>query len=378
MRRMIGSPFALRPLRSPLAGLAIAALLAAAACDEAEKAPTLEAPTLEAPAPLAAKSAEPAAPAPAPAKGAVGAPALLSASAAPPSVPAPAGPAPTSAPAAAKPATVVLLDPGKQPRARLRYVLPASYKGRVGMTMTMGMEMAIAGQNVNMRLPPIRMVMALGVTEKLGDEAVRCTFEVTDAEVMPGGDKMFETMRDKLAADIEKAVGAAGVMVLDHRGVVRNLDLTLPAGMDPQMKLAMESSRQGMEQMSSPLPEEPVGIGARWQVDQRIEQNGLELQQKAIYQLVRLKGKKGKLKTTLTQTATPQIATLPNLPPGVKTEILSLTGAGSGSGDLELDQLIPRAFTIGVKTDTSIKVTGQGPDQTMQMKANTRIDLERL
>jgi hypothetical protein len=245
--------------------------------------------------------------------------------------------------------------------------------------MTMAMDMSMGpGQSMKMRLPPIVMEMELAVVEKLSGDEMRCKFAVTGADVLPGGDKLFDAMRGQLKAELNKVVGAAGTLIMNNRGVTREMNLALPANMDPQMRQTMESSRQAMEQMSSPLPEEPVGIGARWQVDQTIEQNGLVLKQKAVFQLIKLKGKQGALKTTITQSADPQVANLPNLPAGFTAHLLSHSGSGSGKVDLDLTRLVPAKATINIKTDSSIKVTGQGQDQSMQMKADTKVDISRM
>lgn len=287
--------------------------------------------------------------------------------------------APMPPPAGGRAPTVVLLDPGKGPRKPLRYDLPGAYKDKIKMTMTMAMDMNMGpGQSMKMQLPPIYMEMELSVVEKLGNDEMRCKFAVTGADVLPGGDKLFEAMRDQLKAELNKVVGAAGTMIMNNRGVTRDMNLALPSNMDPNMRQTMESSRQAMEQMSSPLPVEPVGIGARWQVDQRIEQNGLVLKQKAVFQLSKLKGKKGALKTTITQTADPQTAKLPNLPAGFTAQLLSHSGTGGGKVDLDLGRLVPSRANVDIKTDTSIKVTGQGQDQSMQMKADTKVDIGRL
>ena len=310
----------------------------------------------------------------APAAASAPGPAPAAASAPPPVAPPAAAP---PRPVAARAPEVVLLEPGKAPRVRLRYDLPDSYREKIGMTMVMAMEMGTSGQTVRLQLPPLGMEMQLDVIEKLDDSRVRCKFAVTGAKVLPGGDATFATMRDHLGRELKKAVGVAGTLVMDDRGLSRGMDLALPPDMDPQMRSAMESSRQAMEQLSSPLPEEPVGVGARWQVEQTIEQNGLRLAQKSVYQLVKLKGARGSLKTTITQSADPQVVALPNLPADFKAELLSHSGKGKGGVELDLKRPVPRRSTVAIKTDSSIKVTGQGQEQTMQMKADTKVTVGR-
>jgi hypothetical protein len=283
----------------------------------------------------------------------------------------------TPAQPAGAPSKVVLLEAGGEPRTQLRYLLPASAKEKMGMTITMAIDMDLPGQPVSMHLAPMHMEMELAVVEKLGDREARCKFSITSADIQPGGDKMFDAMRDQLSSELKKMVGAAGNMIMDDRGVVRDMSLTLPDDIDPQVRQTMESSRQAMEQISSPLPEEPVGIGGRWQVDQVIAQNGLTIKQSAVFELVEFKGKKGALRTTVVQSADPQVAQMP-LPPGFQAQLLSHSGAGTGTGELDLGQLVPRKSSVNIKTETAIKVTGHGQDQTMKMKNDSTIELSRL
>lgn len=281
-------------------------------------------------------------------------------------------------PAAGGAPVVKLTSPGAEPRQELRYLLEANHKEKIAMTMTMGMEMGAAGQGMKMNLPPIRMEMELSVTEKLSDSEARCKFSITGVDVLEGGDAQFGSMRDTLKKELQKTIGTSGTLVVDHRGVNRETSLELPADMDPQMKQMMEGSRQAMEQMSSPLPQEAVGVGATWEVDQLVAQNGLKLKQKMQFTLAKLDGKLGLFKTTIAQSADRQVANLPNVPAGVTAELLSHTGTGTGEVNFDLSKLVPPRSTITIKTDSSIKVSGSGQEQSMQMKGDTKVEIGHI
>jgi hypothetical protein len=287
------------------------------------------------------------------------------------------GPAKAAAPAGPK---VTLLDAGKEPRKPMRYVLSASYADKLAMTMTMAMEIQVGlvGQKVAMQLPPIRLTIEIGVIEKVGDDAVRCRFKVADVVLMPGGDAKLEDARAQMASDLSEMVGLAGTMIMDHRGVSRDMQLELPPSMSPQVRQTLESSRRALGDMSAPFPIEPVGIGARWQVDQPVGESGLQLTQETVFELVRLDGTKAVLKASLTQKGAPQKANPPDLPQGFQAELLSHTGAGAGDIEIDLRKLVPRKASIGVKTDTSMKVTGQGEEQVVNTKADAKVDMSPL
>jgi hypothetical protein len=284
-------------------------------------------------------------------------------------------PAPAVEPPRPAPAKVVLLEAGRKPRRALRYELPGSYRDKLGMTIRVGMEMGSGAEAVKIDLPVIRLGMDVtSAGERSADRVFR--FELTDADAQ-AGDKMFASMQDQLVAQMKKAVGAAGTLVVDPRGVNREVNLELPPDMDPQMSESMRWSRQAMEQMSAPLPEEAVGKGARWQVEQLVQLNGLAVVQRTEFELTALKRTRASLKTTITQRADPQIVALPGVPAGFKAELLSHSGKGSGRIDLDLGRLVPIKSTVRLETETSMRITGQGQVQPMQTRARAEVSVGR-
>ena len=90
-------------------------------------------------------------------------------------------------------------------------------------------------------------------------------FKVEAIEVVPEegvADMMVETLRTQMRS-LEGLTGRATVTA---RGLVREADLKAPPGGSAQMQQSLENLRQSMRQMSAPLPEEPVGKGARWEM----------------------------------------------------------------------------------------------------------------
>jgi hypothetical protein len=283
--------------------------------------------------------------------------------------------APAVEPPRPEPAKVVLLEAGRKPRRVLRYKLPRSYRDKLGMTIRVGMEMGSGAEAVKIDLPVIRLAMDVAAAgERAADSVFR--FELTDADALPG-DKMFASTHDQLVAQMKKAVGAAGTLVVDPRGVSREVDLDLPPEMDPQMSESMRWSRQAMEQMSAPLPAEPIGIGARWQVDQLVQLNGLAVMQRTEFQLTALKRTRLSLETTISQRADPQVVALPGVPADFKAELLSHTGKGAGRIDLDLGRLVPGKSTVRLETETSMRITGQGQVQPMQTRARAEVTVGR-
>ena len=62
------------------------------------------------------------------------------------------------------------------------------------------------------------------------------------------------------------AVSPEGNLTYQFKVAAREADLKAPPGGSAQMQQSLENLRQSMRQMSAPLPEEPVGKGARWEM----------------------------------------------------------------------------------------------------------------
>ena len=74
---------------------------------------------------------------------------------------------------------------------------------------------------------------------------------------------------------------------------------------------------QSFESMTAPLPDEPIGLGARWEVITRVANGGADLVQDATYTLKARDGDKASLGVVVVQLAARDTVQAPGLPPGV-------------------------------------------------------------
>jgi hypothetical protein len=229
------------------------------------------------------------------------------------------------------------------------------------MAMDMFMRMAVPGQPMELTLPTIEMEMGIEITERLSADEARYRFAMTDARaltrpgVMPG-------VVDGTQVGLDSAKGMTGTAIMDTRGFNRDATMELPPGLDPQMRQMMEGSMQNLEQMSAPLPAEAVGKGARWELTQRLEQNGMKLDQITAYELVALDGDRLTLSATVTQKADRQTVTTP----AGSAELLELSSTGSGTVDIDLAHLVPTS-KVNLVSDYSMQAMGQTIDAHLTM-----------
>lgn len=261
-----------------------------------------------------------------------------------------------------------LIDAGAAPRNELRYQFQEGYSGRMAMDMNISIGMSMAGQQVPATaIPTVRMIMALRTTEVAADGSARFEFETSSVEMLDGsgGDPA-------LAGAIETALGQAGGISgwyrLDTRGRTLEAGFNLADGIDPNLSQITDSIEQSMQQMSAPLPAEPVGVGAHWQVAGTLDAGVMTLSQTADYVLTARNGDDVQMDITMTQSAPRQAMAVPGMPPEVEAMIESLESTGTGTMSVNLRTLIPTS-NIAMLMNMGLSIA-MGPGQQMTMNMN--------
>lgn len=256
--------------------------------------------------------------------------------------------------------TVKVLSTGKGKKQKLRYQLTKGLKQTLVTDMTMDMQMKTPQMPLDMKMPTMRMIMKLEVSDKLGADEARYKFELTDVDAMKRAG-VQEFMVEAMKTELAKAKGMSGTAIVDTRGFNRDATVDFPAGVDANTRQIMQSSMQGVEQMSTPLPAEAVGVGARWEVRQKVDQNGMTIDQVSVFELVELKGDRGTMKVTVKQSAPRQ-----KVAGGMGGELLKLESKGTGTIEFDLGKLVPRS-SMTLDSDYQMEVQGQKVDAHMDM-----------
>lgn len=271
--------------------------------------------------------------------------------------------APTEAPAAdafpgfGEPAKLKLLSDGAGDKAPLRWRPVAEAAEKLSMVMDTDMAISVAGQAMPMKMS-MKMDMDGKVTEVKADGSAVVQMVVADASMeMPGveagGGDMFRDMLKGLTIEA----------TMDPRGVTSNT--SVKGGGENAEKLA-ESMNQSLDQMSIPFPEEPVGIGAKWQALTSQETNGMKVRMIATYELVSLADGKGKVTMTIQQFADPQQMDMN----GVKADLKSLKSAGAGTMEFDLTKPMLMKAEMTLKMDAALSVMSQAADMKVTAKVS--------
>lgn len=284
------------------------------------------------------------------------------------------GEAPTPALAGGiTPPTIEVLSTGAEPRQQLRFAPTAGQVDVMKMVMTMtitidmGNGMALPAQTT----PAITMYNTSTVeTVAEGQITQKVVF---DRYEMGEAGAEGAMMAAAMGQAFDQMKGFEQRMMYDARGTVLSGDLSLPPGMDPQMAQSLESVNQSLEQAMLRLPEEAVGVGAKWKEISTIKNNGLEIEQTAEYTADKIDGNKVSVSSVITQSPKTKKIEVPNMP-GATVDLVEFDSKGTGKIELELDHMIPLS---GQSTmDTSLTVEADAGGQKQKVKTTIKLDLQ--
>ena len=111
-----------------------------------------------------------------------------------------------------------------------------------------------------------------------------------------------------------------------------------------------------VQELASPLPIEPVGVGAIWDVTHAGEIMGIRYAQTTTYELVSLEGSRGEVRLSIAQTAPSQKLHGPSYPGGNAT-LETWYCHGKGEAVFDLDRLVSAPFSVELSVDASQTMT---------------------
>jgi hypothetical protein len=232
---------------------------------------------------------------------------------------------------------VLLVSSGADPKEPLRYDF--ALKTKQTTVMKTSTRMGSGGRSVE--LPVVEMTLALeSAAEKDASGRVRITGTLTDVSVKSGDGPEQKQLAQAMGPGLAPVKGLQVGYSVDSLGKAYDVMLEAPGAKDgPAAKLVAEM-RRSFEALVPPVPEEPIGEGAEWQVIQRIDA-GVDVLQWTTYSLKKKKGDKVKIVALVQQLATSGKLTLPGATRGVS--LLSYEGSGVAETSMALSSFIPEA-----------------------------------
>lgn len=272
--------------------------------------------------------------------------------------------------------TVTLLEPGTEPRRTLRYGPHVGDRFELVMSMTMDVHQKVGG-HVTPYTPTPEMVMTMraSVASISAAGEIRVEYTVTDsaAKPRPGGN---DQVTAKAGEALHGLVGATGYGLLTSRGEVLGADFKVPDGTSPLIVQAVAGMKQSMSQLAAPLPEEPVGTGARWKVAAHPTLQGIATDQTMTFGLERSEGDEIALQVSIEQQAAPQDVHNPLLPAGTRLHVKSSEVTGTGSNHISLRRAFPDTAAVTAHASQHMLFTVDGEEQELEQTIDVRMGLK--
>lgn len=266
---------------------------------------------------------------------------------------------------------VKLLTPGAEPRTALRFQPQPGDKQVLTLVLKMGMEMPGQGQSPAMNIPALKMKMETQVNSVSdeGDIIYSVAYGELGLDQTAGvAPEMVDAM--KKAMGTMKGVTAIGTNT--SRGFSKGVKIQTSASANAQTKQALEQMNDALEGFSTPVPEEAVGIGAKWETRMPAKSKGMANDEIIVSELVSLADGRATVKMSLTPRPTNQKTANSAMP--LKMDLGKMSGHGEATIDLQ--HLFPTQATMDANAEMSMGANAGNKKESVSMKMSIHVTLK--
>jgi hypothetical protein len=258
---------------------------------------------------------------------------------------------------------VAVQSTGAEPRRALRYAFVKGQQDGLAMDMTMGLTMDMAGMSMPpIQMPTMHMVAKTTVSDvsASGDASVAVSFSDVSLQNDANADPTLAGLLQSGLADMKNLTSTSTV---SPRGFIKDSKMDLSRLANPQMAQMAGAMSSTMNSIAMPMPEEAVGVGAKWTVRMALPSNGLNVFQEVQVELTALDAQSATLTLKTVQTAPPQAVQGAGLPAGLQASLDRFEGTGTGGMTIRFGSVVPTS-TMNSKTNTTMSVdAGSGVQQ---------------
>jgi hypothetical protein len=242
-----------------------------------------------------------------------------------------------------------IIDAGAEPRQRLQYGLTAHVPERMEVTFKLRLNTSYANNNgfktghQSAELPTIKYVYRIEVTSVGADGTATVNAALDDIAAL---DEVAEPpVRKMVDREIQALNGWQGSWQLTPRGRLSDFSMTAPKASAKQ-RTYLSGLATAIQQTSVLFPDEPVGVGATWQVTSQHTISGVTWQRTTTFQLKALTDSTATIDAQYAMRAGPQAL---SVEPNVTTQLTS----GTSSGNVELTVPLHGLVVTGTTHGTS-------------------------
>lgn len=249
---------------------------------------------------------------------------------------------------------VEVIDPGAEPRAPLRYALTAGTSYTATQTIDQKIrQLDDEGFGNTTEVPTIDFGLRLDVQDVQPDGTARVAMAFTSVDATGTGSAASSDQAVAIEIALGDITDLTGTTVMTSRGVPLESSFDVPEGLPEIVDTVIEQLEGQVAALTPPLPEEPLGVGARWRATTEAELASIRFEQSFVYTIDSITGSQVELSVAVRQRAAPQEIDIPNAPRGTKVRLLSYRARGKGSNTIDLATPIP------VESEVSLEVVNR-------------------
>lgn len=272
---------------------------------------------------------------------------------------------------------VRVIDPGAGPRQPLRLSPRPGEPITMRSVTSLEIAMGFGGRFLpKTAIPPMIMDMTVAVDAIDEDGTIRYAVELVSVGLGEEPDAPPE-VGGSVLTDLEQLVGLTGQSTISATGRLLSSDFQLPAGAGEQTSAHLENMNRVLDGLASPLPEDPVGVGAQWESLSRVASGNLEVAQRVMTELVARDGDRLTLDVSVYQEPLSWTIEVPDMP-GVDVAISRFDSRGSGRVELDLGELVPIASSSRLETEMQMTMQIGGTEQITDQRLSMDLTVERL
>ncbi len=271
---------------------------------------------------------------------------------------------------------VELISPGEIPRKEIRFQPKSGQTESIIMTMKMGQKITIDGNSLPAPATPTQKItLKVSTKDVTSDGDVSYDFEFANIEVVDDP-KSPSPLTPILMNIMKPMIGSKGSAVVSNRGLTKKSEFKFNEGLAPQLKMMLDGMVESVGKISSPVPMEPIGIGGKWKVVQKLTTNGLTLKQISTHELKKRTADGFEISTEIGQQAEPQEVKSPLLPQGAKMTLESLSTEGKGTSAFRFASMMPAKVDSSISSHSEMTVTANGQDQKLEIETKVEIHFD--
>lgn len=265
--------------------------------------------------------------------------------------------------------SVKLVDAGQEPRQLLQYAIPADTALKSLLTvrdLEADADESEDADDAFGALPGLKLLLHAGPTVLLPN-GTRYVLRISKAEsILPEG--ISSRQMDEAQQGVRALRGMRGRFDLNRQGIVVDSDVPWAQGQErihPRVAITIGNVRSAVATI--PLPTEPVGIGAVWEVRRSLRIWSARVTQVTRYELRDHEGDRFRVAISVQQTAEPQIA---DLNPKLEMHVRGYELRASGHALADLG--VPLALEAELQSDSAADIALVSPEKTEPLMSTRR------